>query len=50
MQQGWIKIHRQLLEWEWYDDLNVKVLGYLYTLLLKANHKAKKYKGKWNLK
>jgi hypothetical protein len=44
MQQGWIKIHRQLLEWEWYDDLNVKVL--FFHLLLKANHKAKKYKGK----
>tara|TARA_R100000988_G_C3992480_1_gene163589 strand:- start:70 stop:699 length:630 start_codon:yes stop_codon:yes gene_type:complete len=44
MQQGWIKIHRQLLEWEWYDDLNVKVL--FFHLLLKANHKPKKYKGK----
>jgi hypothetical protein len=42
--QGWIKIHRQLLEWEWYDDLNVKVL--FFHLLLKANHKPKKYKGK----
>lgn len=44
MQQGWVKIHRQLLEWEWYDDLNVKVL--FFHLLLKANHKPKKYKGK----
>ena len=44
MQQGWIKIHRQLLEWEWYDDLNVKVL--FFHLLLKANHKPRKYKGK----
>ena len=43
-QQGWIKIHRQLLEWEWYDDINVKVL--FFHLLLKANHKPKKYKGK----
>jgi len=42
--QGWIKIHRQLLEWEWYEDLNVKVL--FFHLLLKANHKPKKYKGK----
>jgi len=42
--QGWIKIHRQLLEWEWYDDINVKVL--FFHLLLKANHKPKKYKGK----
>ena len=42
--QGWIKIHRQLLEWEWYDDINVKVL--FFHLLLKANHKPKNYKGK----
>ena len=43
MQQGWIKIHRQLLEWEWYDDLNTFRL--FIHLLLKANHKAKKYRG-----
>ena len=43
MQQGWIKIHRQLIEWEWYDDLNTFRL--FIHLLLKANHKAKKYRG-----
>lgn len=43
MQQGWIKIHRQFLDWEWYDDNNTKIL-FLH-LLLKANHKAKKYRG-----
>ena len=41
--QGWIKIHRQLLEWEWYDDINVTRL-FLH-ILLKANHKSKNYKG-----
>ena len=43
MQQGWIKIHRQLIEWEWYDDINTFRL--FIHLLLKANHKAKKYRG-----
>ena len=41
--QGWIKIHRQLLDWEWYDDINVTRL-FLH-ILLKANHKSKNYKG-----
>lgn len=43
MNNGWIKIHRQLLEWEWYDDTNVVRL-FLHCLL-KANHKDKKYRG-----
>lgn len=41
---GWIKIHRQLLEWEWYDDM--KVFRLFVHCLLKANHADKKYKGK----
>lgn len=40
---GWIKLHRQLLDWEWFDDHNAFRL-FMY-LILKANHKAKKYKG-----
>ena len=40
---GWIKIHRQLLEWEWYDDM--KVFRLFIHCLLKANHADKKYKG-----
>ena len=40
---GWIKLHRTLLEWEWYDDVNTKVL--FIHLLLKANHEDKKWKG-----
>ena len=43
MDNGWIKIHRKLLEWEWYTDINVKVL--FIHLLLKANHKPKSYRG-----
>ena len=41
---GWIKIHRQILEWEWFDDKNAFRL-FMY-LLLKANHKERNYKGK----
>jgi len=40
---GWIKLHRQFLEWEWYDDINVKTL--FMHFLLKANYEAKKYRG-----
>jgi predicted RNA-binding protein with PIN domain len=41
--EGWIKLHRSLLEWEWYDDINTMRL--FIHLILKANHKPKKYKG-----
>ena len=41
--QGWIKLHRQLLEWEWYDDLNTRVL--FIHLLLRANHKDNTWHG-----
>lgn len=44
MSKGWIKLHRSLLDWEWYDDNNTKIL-FLH-LLLKANHKDKSYRGK----
>lgn len=40
---GWVKLHRKLLDWEWYDDINVRIL-WLH-LLLKANHKDKKWHG-----
>jgi hypothetical protein len=40
---GWIKIHRQILEWEWYSDNNC---FRLFThLVLKANYKQKRFKG-----
>lgn len=41
--QGWIKIYRQMIDWEWYKDTNVKVL-FIHLLLL-ANHTEKKWKG-----
>ena len=40
---GWIKLHRQILEWEWYSDNNCFRL--FIHLLLKANHKEKRFKG-----
>ena len=43
MNNGWIKIHRKLIEWEWYDEPNTFRL--FFHLLLKANHKPKKYRG-----
>lgn len=40
---GWIKIHRKMVNWEWYNDNNTKVL-FLH-LLLTANHKEQKWQG-----
>lgn len=41
--EGWIKIHRKMLKWEWYDDINVKTI--FIHCLLKANYKDKSWKG-----
>ena len=43
MTQGWICVHRQLLEWEWFSDHNTFRL-FVY-FMLKANHQEKKWKG-----
>ena len=43
MQNGFIVLHRKMINWEWYRDVNVKVL-FLH-LLLKANHKDEKWQG-----
>ena len=40
---GWIKLHRKILDWEWYNDSNTFRL--FMHLILKANHKEKKYRG-----
>lgn len=44
MQQGWIKLHRSLVDWEWYKDPNTFRL-FLHCLL-KANHQDKQWQGK----
>lgn len=43
MGTGWIKLHRQLLDWEWYDDTNTKCL-FLHCLL-RANHSDTEWRG-----
>ena len=40
---GWIKLHRKMIEWEWYSDNNTKCL--FIHCLLKANIKSKSWKG-----
>ena len=40
---GWIKLHRGLLDWEWYDDHNVTRL-FLHCII-RANHAPKKWRG-----
>lgn len=40
---GWIKLFRKFLDWEWYADINTSRV--FIHLLLKANHKDKKSKG-----
>jgi hypothetical protein len=41
--EGWIKLHRKLLDWRWFSDGNtLKVFLYI---LLQANHEKKSWKG-----
>lgn len=41
--QGWIKLHRKILDWEWIED--TKTFSVFAVLLLMANHQDKKWKG-----
>ena len=41
--QGWIKLHRQLLSWQWYDDLPTRVT--FIHLILTVAYRDHKYKG-----
>lgn len=43
MQLGFIKLHRQMIEWEWYDDPNTMRL--FIHCLLRANHKDNNWRG-----
>lgn len=44
MSNGWIKLHRKFNNWEWRDS--PKHVAVYLDLLLNANHKEKKYRGK----
>ncbi len=44
MNGGYIALHRKILDWEWYDDINVRVL--FFHILLKANFENKEWRGK----
>lgn len=39
----WVKLYTKLLNWEWYSDINIKVL--FIHCLLKANYKDKEWQG-----
>lgn len=43
MEEGWIKLHRRFLEWEWFDKPEMVCL-FVY-LLLSANHEEKQWHG-----
>lgn len=43
MNEGWVKLYRKFLTWEWYKDPNVKVV-FLHCLL-RANFKDQRYQG-----
>ena len=38
---GWIKLHRSFLKWEWYNNVNTKML--FIHLLLKVNYEDKRW-------
>lgn len=42
--KGFVKLYRSMLTWEWYDDINVKIL-FLH-LILTVNYEDKKWRGK----
>lgn len=41
--KGWVKIHRQILDWEWYSNPIISRL--FFHLLIKANHTEKQWQG-----
>ena len=40
---GWIQLHRKILNWDWYSDINTKVL--FIHILLKSNFVSKEWQG-----
>ena len=44
LENGFVKLHRSLLKWEWYDDLNTFKL--FMHLLLTVNYYDRQWRGK----
>lgn len=44
MSEGWIKLHRKFLKWEWFED--PKMIKMFLYILLNANHEDKRWKGR----
>lgn len=44
MNNGFITLHRKIIDWEWYDDINTTRL--FIHCLLRCNHKDNKWRGK----
>lgn len=43
MNEGFIKLYRKIIDWEWYTDVNTKAL--FIHLLLMANHTDQRWRG-----
>lgn len=43
MLQGWVSLHRDIINWEWYDDVNT--CRVFIHCLLRANHEPAKWRG-----
>lgn len=43
MEEGWIKLHRQFLDWEWHDS--PETVSLFVHLLIVANHEGRKWHG-----
>ena len=41
--EGWISLHRKMIDWEWYNEPNT--IRLFLHCLLKANHQDKKWRG-----
>jgi hypothetical protein len=42
---GWVKVYRKIIDWEWYKDANT--FRVFFHLLIMANHEPKKCRGIW---
>ena len=43
LENGWVKIHRKIVDWEWYSD--EKTFRVFFHLMLIANREERKYRG-----